>query len=168
MRPVLRIAHPARRGFSLIELLIVVAIILTIAAIAIPNFTRARQQANETAAASALRIMATSQVQYETSFQQGYAAQLSYLGPPPPGTSPSLTGAALIDSILASGLKSGYTYVYAVADFNGDGRPDRFTINANPSTLNVTGRKYFYVDQTNVIRFSLSGPASATDPPIPN
>lgn len=94
---------PRKRGFSLIELLIVVAIILTIAAMALPNFNRGRMQANETAAVAAMRSVATSIVGYESTYQTGYPNNLSDLGPPPTGTPASGSAADLIDSLLASG-----------------------------------------------------------------
>lgn len=155
---------PEVRGFSLLELLIVIAVILTIAAIAIPNLMRARMQANETSAAAALRSIATVQVQYQSTYNQGYAPSLSALGP---GSPPSATSADLIDPVLATGTKTGYTFNYSSVDNDGDGKPEGFTCNADPITPGQTGQKYFYVDQTNVIRYSLTGPAGPTDPPIP-
>jgi prepilin-type N-terminal cleavage/methylation domain-containing protein len=154
----------ARCGFSLLELLIVIAVILTIAAIAIPNLLRARMQANETSAAAALRSIATVQMQYITTYQQGYAPSLAALGP---GSPPSAAAADLIDQVLASGTKTGYTFTYSATDTNGDGITDAFTCNAAPITPGQTGQKYFYVDQTNVIRYNLTGPAGPSDPPIP-
>ncbi len=159
--------HSARRGFSLLELLIVIAVILTIAAIAIPNLMRARMQANETSAAASLRSIATVQVQYISTYQQGYAPSITALGPPG-GGSPSATSADLIDPVLATGTKSGYTFLYSATDNDGDGKPEAFTCNAAPITPGQTGQKYFYVDQTNVIRYNLTGVAGPTDPPIPN
>src|SRR5579872_2036232 len=95
-----------QRGFSLIELLIVVAIILIIAAIAIPNLMRSRMSANEAAAAATVRTLNTTQVTYTTTYPQaGYAPSLAILGPPSAagcgaGITPSSTSACLIDSVL--------------------------------------------------------------------
>lgn len=156
------------RGFSLIELLLVVAIILTIVAIALPNFNRGRMQANETAAVAAMRSVTTAIVTYESTYGTGYPNGLPDLGPPPVGTPPAGTSADLIDSLLASGTRSGYAFTYVSSDTNGDGRNDAYTLNAAPSTPGSTGTKHFYVDATNVIRYNATGPAGPGDRPIPN
>lgn len=155
-----------RAGFSLIELLIVLAVMLTIAAIAIPNILKSRMTANEAAAVAALRTITTVQVSYQSTYQQGFANSLVALGPPPGGP-PTAAAADLIDSVLASGQKAGYVFLYAAIDVNGDGRPDAFTVNANPVAPGVSGRKFFFVDETNVIRYSLTGPANSASTPIP-
>src|ERR1700683_113284 len=94
-----------QKGFSLIELLIVVAIILIIAAIAIPNLLRAKIAANEASAVGSLRTLNTASVAYSTTYGN-YPPALSNLGP---STSPNSTTADLIDSLLVTGTKSGYT-----------------------------------------------------------
>src|SRR5579863_5906161 len=104
-----------QKGFSLIELLIVVAIILIIAAIAIPNLLRAKIAANESSAAASVRTIGTAQVSYTTSFPQtGYALQLLDLGPGAgtscPAAGPAPANACLLDKVLASGNKSGYNF----------------------------------------------------------
>lgn len=163
-----RISQARSRGFSLIEVLVVVAVILIIAAIAIPRFLRSRMLANETSAVAALRTIATVQVSYESTYKQGFAPSLAALGPPAGGGPPTVAGAGLIDQVLASGIKSGYSFVYNPIDTNGDGQPDAYTVNANPISVGQTGDRHFYVDQTNVIRWALGGPASPGSPPIPN
>lgn len=165
-------------GFSLIELLIVVAIILIIAAIAIPNFLQSRMAANETATAATMRTFFTSAVAYSSTYQNGFPPTLATLGPPGGGGS-TCQNADLIDNVLASGIKSGYYYVYVpglqlpapgptctVAGFS------TFTLNADPGPGGAdrgrVGRKSFYLDDSGVIRFSLVAVAGPTDPPIPS
>jgi type IV pilus assembly protein PilA len=151
-------------GFSLIELLIVVAIILVIAAIAIPNFLASRMAANESSAVQEARAVTTAQVAYQTEYGLGYAANLGDLGGS--GTVASSTNALLIDSVLASGTKSGYVFVYVPLLADANGNYITYSLNANPQTLGATGRRYFYSDQTAVIRYSYTAPAVATDSPL--
>lgn len=155
------------RGFSLIEVLVVVAVILVIAALAIPSFLRSKIRANEAAVVGALRAISTAQVSYQTTYQKGYAPSLDALKPPPSGTAPNATAADLIDPVLATSIRNGYNFDYNPIDTDGDGQPDQYTVNANPIAVGQTGDKYFYVDQTNVVRENLGGPASANSPPVP-
>ncbi len=150
-------------GFSLIELLIVVAIILIIAAIAIPNLLKSRIAANQASAVGSLRTMNTSEVTYASTYPTGYSPDLVSLGPPASGNA-SATSAGLIDSVLAAGVKSGYSFTYATSVTGG--RYDTYTINANPSTAGTTGTNYYFTDQTNVIRQNSTAAAAASDSPI--
>lgn len=156
------------RGFSLIELLIVIAIILVISAIAIPRLLRSRILANETSAVASLRTLCTVQVNYESTYRVGYAPSLAALSPPAGGTAPSAANAGLIDVVLAGGLKSGYVFTYNPVDSNGDGQVDTWTITAAPFVPGQTGDKYFFVDLSNVIRYNVGAPATASSTPIPN
>jgi type IV pilus assembly protein PilA len=139
------------KGFSLIELLIVVAIILIIAAIAIPSFLRSRMAANESAAVAALRTLNTAQVSYSSAYPTvGYASTMSALA----GTScmpPSSSGACLIDTALAAGLKSGYTFTLT----NVSGTPaSTYNFVANPVLWNYSGIRYFCTFADAVVRTS--------------
>src|SRR5574337_1708975 len=93
-------------GFSLIELLIVVAIILIIAAIAIPNFLRSRVAANQASAVESLRALSTAEFTYSSTYNAGYTPTLGYLGPPPSGSAEDVTHADIVDNVL-SGTAAG-------------------------------------------------------------
>lgn len=148
------------KGFSLIELLIVVAIILVLASIAIPSLIRAKISANEASAASSVRQIATAQIAYSASFPDvGYAASLGSLGPPVSGcpSSPNSTNACLIDDILSSGNKQGYQF--ATTGFAGSGSVNSdFVVGSTPSSYNLTGVQNFCMVTDGVLRIN-PGPA---------
>ena len=137
-----------QKGFSLIELLIVVAIILIIAAIAIPNLLRSKMAANEASAVGSLRSINTAEVTYSSTYPtQGFGtlAQLSYGGAGCKGT---IANACLIDDTLAAGTKSGFTF----AASNLTGTPvSTYSINADAITIGSSGNRSFFTDQTGVI-----------------
>jgi type IV pilus assembly protein PilA len=147
-----------QKGFSLIELLIVVAIILIIAAIAIPNLLRARMAANESAAASSIRTLNTAQVSYITAYPTtGYAATLAALAGASPCTALS-SSACLVDNNLATATaapgKSGYMY-------NDIGTASTYVVTAVPVTVNSTGTKSFCSVEDAVVRVDTTGGAIA-------
>ncbi len=151
-------------GFSLIELLIVVAIILIIAAIAIPNLLKSKMAANQSSAVASLRTVNTCEVTYSSTYNQGFTSTLVQLGPPAGGAATS-AAAGLIDSVLAAGSKSGYTFAYTAGAVVGNSTPS-YTVNANPQTPGTTGQNYYFTDETNVIRQNSTQQAAATDSPI--
>jgi len=150
------------QGFSLIELLIVVAIILIIAAIAIPSLLRSKIAANQASAVGSLRTINTVEVAYASTYNTGYSATLADLG----GTAGTSAAAGLIDSVLAGGTKSGYSFVYA-ASAAVNNVVNQYTLNANPLSAQ-TGTNYYYTDATMVIRVNNTATAGTTDSPIGN
>lgn len=172
---VLRIGQKLRRrlhmkqrekGFSLIELLIVVAIILIIAAIAIPNLLRARIQANEASAVSSLHAVNTAEISYTTLFPTvGFAPSLLALGDG--GTNPCAgTSAAscYLDANLASGTKSGYIFAYTQ---DTSMTPSlHYSITASPVTPGISGQRGFFSSDQNITRANPSGAAGSSDSPL--
>jgi type IV pilus assembly protein PilA len=142
-----------QKGFSLIELLIVVAIILIIAAIAIPNLLKSKMAANESSAVGSLRTVNTGEVTYAASCPAiGFSATLVELN-----TGALCTGGSgIIDNVLSTGTKSGYTFTYTAAQ-NGTTLNTSYTSNATPQTVGVTGQRMFCSDQSGVLRYTLNG-----------
>ncbi len=140
-----------QKGFSLIELLIVVAIILIIAAIAIPNLLRARIAANESSAVASIRTLNTAQISYNSAYPTvGFAGTLGALA----GTAcapPTSAGACLIDTQLASGSKSGYSFALSGVS----GTPaSTYQVIATPLAVNQSGTRYFCSFADAVVRAS--------------
>ena len=146
-----------QKGFSLIELLIVVAIILIIAAIAIPNLLRARIAANESSAVGSVRTVNTAEVAYNSAYPTvGFATSLSLLtGSCTGSTIPTSAAACLIDTVLAGGTKSGYSFG---ADAGGSTSTPQgsYSMDAQPITLNQTGVRYFCSAADGVVRYGAS------------
>ena len=141
--------HRRRSGFTLIELMIVVAVLAIIAVLAIPALLRARMASNEASALSSLRTLNT--------MSENYRTRLSTY----PSALTDMSNEGFIDTNLGSGLKSGYTYTYT-------GTPPAFSCNADPQSPGQTGERYFFVDTTGVIRFSTTGTANSASTPVGN
>jgi prepilin-type N-terminal cleavage/methylation domain-containing protein len=160
-----------QKGFSLIELLIVVAIILIIAAIAIPNLLRARIAANESSAVGSTRTVNTAEVAYNSAYPTvGFATTIGNLGGSCTGsTVPTSTSACLIDSVLAGQTKSGYSFTL---DSGGSTSTPQgsYSIDAQPVTVNQTGVRYFCSAADGVVRYGASafsaGSCQSTGTPL--
>ena len=143
-----------QKGFSLIELLIVVAILLIISAIAIPSYLRSRMQANEASAVGSVRMINTAAMTYSSTYLDvGFPAKLADMGGANP-CSATATSACILEDMLSQGTKSGYSFVWT-----GDGASPSigYALTATPLIVGGSGQRMFCTDQTGVIRNDLSG-----------
>jgi type IV pilus assembly protein PilA len=147
-----------------VAILPAIAIVLIIAAIAIPNLLRARIAANESAAVGSVRTINTAAAAYQAQFNH-YPEGLASMGSPIAGVGPEY-GAGLIDNTLASGKKTGYVFTYHGIDTKHSGTLDDYEVTACPQVQNSSGVKCFFSDSTGVIRFSSSGSVDKDCPPI--
>jgi prepilin-type N-terminal cleavage/methylation domain-containing protein len=150
------------KGFSLIELLVVVTIIMVIVALALPRLTPIRMSANETSAAVSIRALNSACLTYETLYGS-YPPSLASLGP---GTAQNANSADMIDAVLAAGNKDGYRFTYSPGPKDPSGHISSYSILAEPVTPGTTGMRSYYGDQSGTIRSRVGGSADATSPPI--
>lgn len=148
-------------GFTLLELMIVIVLILIIAAIAIPGMIDSKISANEASAAASIRAINTAEVAYQSTYG-GYAPLLANLGGPEPCHRSAET-ACLLDQGLASGLKSGYRFSAIGADLS-DGVNTSYLAGAAPEVFDHTGRRLFCSTDKNVIRADLNTAGAAITP----
>ena len=144
----------SRTGFTLVEIMIVVAIVSLLATLAVSSALRARHNANEMAAVAACRTIATGcQTFYANAIPHAYPTGLPDLVLP--AASPPY-----IDSVLASGTKQGYVFTYTFID------AESFTLNADPNNLGKTGTRHFFVNESGIIRVNSDTQASLADPAV--
>jgi prepilin-type N-terminal cleavage/methylation domain-containing protein len=148
-------AQERRGGFTLVELMIVIAIIAVIAAIAIPNLLETRKAGDETSAVASLRTIHAGEEIYRDQ-DKGHVGQLVFAT----SLAQLFSTNAIIDQILGSGTKEGYVFVITIADSY------HFEATADPLIPGRTGDRHFFIDDSGVIRYATSGAANSTSIPV--
>ncbi len=143
-----------------------VPFLLIVAAIAIPNLLRARVAANQASAVGCLRTFNTAAITYSNEYNRGFPKNISVMGPPPGNAQTGEQGANLIDSPLASGMKSGYKFTYTPLAMDNKGNPRGYTIQADSIGEGTTGQRHFFTDESGVIRSEMGKPANKESPPL--
>jgi type IV pilus assembly protein PilA len=156
-------------GFTLMELLIVIAIILILMLMAIPTIGSLKKKANETSAINSMKVISSGQLQYESTFPTtGFACTMQALGGDPASGAPSATGAQIIPNDLASGIKSGYIFSIGnctkATTSGGQDRITGYTVTAVPETVGKTGDRGFCSDQFGEIKFDPAGGTNCSQP----
>jgi len=156
-----------RSGFTLVELMIVVALIAIIATIAIPSLLRSRMAANESSAIAAVRAIITGEISFQSAgYKDVNADGLGDFGLLPELQDPMGDGEqGYIDEAIATGFRQGYEFTIVTVD-GGGGVPPAYTLNADPVVPGNTGMRHFFSDQSGVVRFNIGAPASSDDPPM--
>ena len=152
------------RGFTLLELLIVIGVILVIAAFAIPKLFKAKISVYEASAIQSLRTISSSEIIYTTVYGIGFTNSLTKLSGN--GIVVDQNNAGLIDTALAGGTKSGYVFTFTVLSTDPSGQVQAYCVTADPLVSGSSGNRHFYVDQTSVIRFNNSVTAGPGDIPV--
>jgi type IV pilus assembly protein PilA len=156
-------------GFTLMELLIVMAVILILMLVAIPSMLNVTIQAHETSALASLRAIQAAEVQYSSNFPaNGFACTLSSLGGSSSAGAPTPQAAQMLQSTLATGQKDGYTFnVTNCTKTTGSNNQDMFTsyeVTAVPQTVGRTGHRGFCMDMSGEIKVDMAGGTNCTVP----
>jgi type IV pilus assembly protein PilA len=136
------------RGFTLVELAVVVAVIAVVMAVAVPSLWASRKAANEAGAIGALRAMSAGNIQYLARTGR-YAPALV-----------DLRNRGCIDASLGNGLRAGYTYTY------GSENSQVWACSADPQDPGTTGDRHFFIDESGVVRVEDGAPATAASSPL--
>jgi len=160
------IRRPRQNGFTLMELLIVISIMLILMLIAIPNFNKMKAQANETSAINSLQAIYKAQIQYQTTYpQNGFACSLQALGGDPKQGAPTPTSAQLLQGDLPNGVKNGYTFNIvncSKVTVNNVDQITGFDLTAVPQAVGKTGNKGYCLDQYDEMRADPQGGTNCT------
>lgn len=160
----------------------IIPVTLIVAAIAIPNLLRARMTANESSAAASLRTINTAALLYNSTYANGYPPSMDALGAAEAGGPATCDHARLVDPLLARGVKYGYAFAYLPRPMVFQARPalspeaiakgctvpggKGYTVTAFPARPGSTGARSFFTDETGVIRYATTGPATSYSPPL--
>nr|MBU1327972.1 type II secretion system GspH family protein [Candidatus Omnitrophota bacterium] len=144
----------SKRGFTLVEIMIVLAIVMTLATLVVSSVLRARHNANEMAAVAACKTVVTAcQTFYANTLPHTYPLDLSYLIGP-------ISNPPYIDSVLANGTKQGYSFTYTFID------TESFILNSDPIVPGKTGTRHFFVNESGIIKANHDSQASSADPAV--
>ena len=163
----MRYVTHSKKGFTLVEIMIVVAIIALLAAIAIPSLLRARHNANETAAIGAVRTLSTAMESFRASGVNGTGTAMNPAGPTYPANlvvlstmQPPYVPASVTAATTPVAARQGYFYTYTFVNAN------QYRLTAQPAVARTTGSRFFFVDETGIIHQNLLAPATAASPEI--
>ncbi len=153
-------------GFTLMELLIVIAIILILMLMAIPTVGHLKKMANETSAINSMQVITKAELSYSNTYpMNGYACSLPAMGGDPNSGAPSATSAQILQPDLVSGYKSGYVFAVVCKEkvtVNGTDRYNGYTVTATPQTVGKTGDRGFCESDNGMITFDPAGGTNCT------